>query len=236
MATYRKRLTDEDGNTIIPAVGDVYGQVYTASISSSDSTTVTYEFTPECGLMTNSVYAVSFPAPTANLTKTLLLTDGNITAASVLLPPPFATYQPTFALAKPSNINGTEPWLLMYNGTQWVCLNNKYAEEYSTMETKTSGIWVDGSPIYRKVINFGALPNATTKTVDHNITGLSTVINVYGVANYANGVALPLSFAAPANNVNAVGLNLTSTGVQITAGTDRSTASAYIVIEYTKSS
>jgi hypothetical protein len=129
MATYRKRLTDEDGNTIIPAVGDVYGQVYTASISSSDSTTVTYEFTPECGLMTNSVYAVKFPTPTANLTKTLLLTDGNITAASILLPPPSATYQPSYTLATPSNINDTEPWLVMYNGTQWVCLNNKAKEE-----------------------------------------------------------------------------------------------------------
>lgn len=35
MAVYRKKLVDKDGNTIIPAVGDIYGTVYTVVLARS---------------------------------------------------------------------------------------------------------------------------------------------------------------------------------------------------------
>lgn len=44
---------------------------------------------------------------------------------------------------------------------------------YSTDEVKTGGTWIDGKPIYRKVIDFGSLPNATTKIVN---TGLDFAV------------------------------------------------------------
>jgi hypothetical protein len=34
---------------------------------------------------------------------------------------------------------------------------------YSTSEVATGETWIDGKPIYRKIIDCGALPNATTK-------------------------------------------------------------------------
>ena len=50
------------------------------------------------------------------------------------------------------------------------------SNSYSTQEVKTGGTWIDGKPIYRKVIDFGSLPNATTKNVN---TGLDfSICNV----------------------------------------------------------
>jgi len=45
-----------------------------------------------------------------------------------------------------------------------------YIDDYSETEFATNKQWIDGRKIYRKVINFGALPNATTKSVAHGIT------------------------------------------------------------------
>ena len=48
--------------------------------------------------------------------------------------------------------------------------------DYSTSEVDTGYTWTDGSPIYKKTINIGALPNATTKSVAHNISNFGTPI------------------------------------------------------------
>ena len=43
---------------------------------------------------------------------------------------------------------------------------------YSTDEVETGMYWIDGKPIYRKVINCGALPNNAAKDTAHNIQNL----------------------------------------------------------------
>lgn len=55
---------------------------------------------------------------------------------------------------------------------------NSY-DYYSTDEQRI-GTWVDGKPIYRKVVDFGALPNNTGKYVAHNISNIENVIKLYG--------------------------------------------------------
>lgn len=122
MAVYRKKLVDKDGNTIIPAIGDIYGPVYTASLSSSSGGIATYTFTPDTPVENSRVYAVKFTAPTTN--NTIILGDGT-TFGSVLVPPVAATDTPNYELLDTTMINDTEPLLLMYNGVQWVCLNQK---------------------------------------------------------------------------------------------------------------
>ena len=47
-------------------------------------------------------------------------------------------------------------------------------EEYRTTER------YNGKPVYVQYINFGLMPNATTKTVAHKIQGITSVIDVYG--------------------------------------------------------
>ena len=124
MAVYRKKLVDKDGNTIIPAVGDIYGTVYEATLSSATAGgRADYEFTPDTPLENNKVYAVKFPAPTVN-NATIILGDG-VSSGSILVPTVAATDAPNYELLNTDMINDTEPLLLMYSGVQWVCLNQK---------------------------------------------------------------------------------------------------------------
>lgn len=49
-------------------------------------------------------------------------------------------------------------------------------ESYSTDEVKTNKTWIDGKPIYRKVINFGARTYSNgTNTINHNISNFDTI-------------------------------------------------------------
>ena len=45
---------------------------------------------------------------------------------------------------------------------------------------------LDGSPLYAKVVDFGSLPNSTSKSVAHSITGLDQVIRAEFVS-YSSG-------------------------------------------------
>ena len=57
---------------------------------------------------------------------------------------------------------------------------NQKAEEISAIsnyseEEQVVGTWVDGKPLYRKVINFGAFPNDTEILVAHNIANVNQI-------------------------------------------------------------
>lgn len=137
MAVYRKKLVDKDGNTIIPAIGDIYGPVYIASLQSASGGVATYTFTPDTPVEPYRVYAVQFPEPTVN-NAVILLGDGTMTACSILLPPVAASDSPSYELAYTYNTNDTEVWLLMYNGVgQWICLNQK-RPDYTIVQGTTS--------------------------------------------------------------------------------------------------
>ena len=108
---------------------------------------------------------------------------------------------------------------------------------YSTNE-QVIGTWIDGSTIYRKVIDFGALPNTTTKQVAHGITGLDKVISIVGAAHDpTNDYYNPLPSANPGDARYDIGVNVTSTNVIITTVVDMSSyTSSYVIIRYTKAS
>lgn len=136
MAVYRKKLVDKDGNTIIPAVGDIYGTVYTATLSNAtDGGRADYEFAPDTPIENNKVYAVMFPDPTVN-NATIILGDG-VVSGSILVPPVAATDSPNYELLTTDMINNTEPLLLMYSGVQWVCLNQKKKTSSSDIDFET---------------------------------------------------------------------------------------------------
>ena len=72
-----------------------------------------------------------------------------------------------------------------------------YADVYSTTEVKTISVWIDGKPIYRRVISFGALPNKATKTQDVSSWNIDRLIYLYGsTQNPTSGIARPLPFEA----------------------------------------
>lgn len=93
--------------------------------------------------------------------------------------------------------------------------------------------------VFRKVINFGTLPDTATKTVTHGITFPSpntyTFTRIYGAATHATIKSfLPLPYASP-TLVNNIQMNITNTSISITTGANRSNyTTTYVVLEYIK--
>ena len=113
--------------------------------------------------------------------------------------------------------------------------SNAVAESlsYSTTEQKTGGTYVDGKPIYRKVIDCGTLPNNTETFTDLNIQNLATVVSLKGMANNGAGTFLPLPYT-DASLYNSVQMAVTNNKISIVTNGNRSTFSALATIEYTK--
>lgn len=113
--------------------------------------------------------------------------------------------------------------------------SNAVAESisYFTTEQATGGKWIDGKPIYRKVIDFGALPNNTTKSVAHNITNLDKIVNLVGYA-VSGTVTLVIPFVSLTNLASCISNAVNGDNLTVTTGTDRSSFTAKVIIEYTK--
>ena len=104
--------------------------------------------------------------------------------------------------------------------------------DYSTNEVNTGAKWIDGSAIYKKTINTGALPNNGSKDALHNITNLGAIINLEG---YATNGSVWLNL--PAVAANPITAHATNTAIHITTTSDRSSyTESYVTIYYTKSS
>lgn len=72
-------------------------------------------------------------------------------------------------------------------------------ETYSTTETPI-GTWIDGSTIYRKVVNIGALPNNTVKYVDADINTAIRLINLRGLSYTEGGSQIILPYVTDSLN------------------------------------
>lgn len=112
-------------------------------------------------------------------------------------------------------------------------LNN--LSNYSTTETLIGTY--NGENLYRKLINFGNLPNATTKYVNHGITNLKDVVDLKGSFKN-NGIRFSVPYVYPDTSLIDYWITFTETSntqVGITTGIDRSEYNGYVIIEYTKS-
>lgn len=97
---------------------------------------------------------------------------------------------------------------------------------YST-EEQVIGKWIDGKPLYSKVIDIGELPNATTKNVAFNISNLKNIIKMEGYARGSN-YWLPIPYS------NYITIMCNSSVIGITTTTDRSSCTGYVTLYYTK--
>lgn len=108
---------------------------------------------------------------------------------------------------------------------------------YSTTETLTGDTWIDGKPIYRKVINFGALPNNGGKQVNHGVKNLDKFIKIWGFCYNSSDpyTAYPLPYL----NTDSLGYGASlmmypNKIIYIRDGYDLSNLTAYVILEYTK--
>ena len=101
-------------------------------------------------------------------------------------------------------------------------------ETYSTEETLTNKIWVDGKPIYRKTY---LLSNVTSALSNIDVTSLNIdkIIKLYGMS-YNNSLQIPINFYNTGNfNQCYYSSNIKAIQYQFNYGSD-----AYIIVEYTK--
>ena len=104
-----------------------------------------------------------------------------------------------------------------------------YVDEKNTYSTseKVVGTWIDGKPIYRKIVDIGSLTNGTQKVVNHNIN-IETPIRCSGICYNPSASMI---FTLPMETIT-IWLDVN----QIVAypKTDRTNTTAKAIIEYTK--
>lgn len=109
----------------------------------------------------------------------------------------------------------------------------QYSRAFTTSEALTGDTWINGKAIYRKTIDIGNLPNSTVKNVAHGITGITSMIKLYGWA-VTGTVFVPLPFISATSVAAAMAINLNGGNIDITTGLDRTAFTGYVTIEYTK--
>lgn len=115
-------------------------------------------------------------------------------------------------------------------------LNNKENAFYDLQESLTGQQWFTSNPqvkrqTFRKVVEFGTLPNSSTKLVAHGISGASFFTKIYATASNG-GTFIPIPFASTIGEH--IEIYVTATDVGIVTASDRTAYSAYVVLEYLK--
>lgn len=95
---------------------------------------------------------------------------------------------------------------------------------------KTGATWINGKPIYRKVVEFGYLPNAGSKSIPHGITGIEQVVRLDAIATGSDGNNIFLGYS------DTFQVNCNSSIILIATSFDARTINAIVILEYTKAS
>lgn len=119
------------------------------------------------------------------------------------------------------------------NDDELITINTKLtnATTYSTDEIRV-GTWIDGKPIYRKVIPTGQISSAL-KTVAHNISNINKITNIYGLL-YNNNEWFVIPRVSDSSVINQVGLSANKTNVILTVGSAANFNDSNVILEYTK--
>jgi len=107
--------------------------------------------------------------------------------------------------------------------------------DYSTSE-KIVGTWIDGSALYQKTINFGALPNASSKYNTSSGIAANKVKRMWGYSTTGSTtVELPHAGAGSTSADDGIAIFFDSSGLGVATGRDRSNfTTTYITVQYTK--
>ena len=122
--------------------------------------------------------------------------------------------------------------VISINEVNDIATNNAKDNIYSLQETETSKIWIDGKRIYRKVFFVPSLPNAGSLYIDTNISNIDFIFSVYGIAS----TNVSLNTARPEESTLEISAwyERQTNQIRIVTGNDRTGFSAYVIIEYTK--
>lgn len=122
---------------------------------------------------------------------------------------------------------GASGWL------PWTSLNNNY---YTNEQI--TGVWINGKPIYKKVIYIASLPNNNAIEYPHGISNIDEIVNASAFRRIGN-IWQPLVWLNPGASstiiYDSISYEVTRNSVNVLSQkTDNSNNSAYIILEYTK--
>jgi len=109
-----------------------------------------------------------------------------------------------------------------------------FGGDYSTSEVNTGFKWIDGKTIYKKTINFGALPNSTNKNVAHGISSLGYVIDYSMMMVNSSNSHQPVPRTNTASTSVQSTIVINNTSILVTTADNLSSYSAYATLLYTK--
>ena len=127
-----------------------------------------------------------------------------------------------------SNLKAND--ILKYNGSVWV--NDYNLHEYST-EEKVIGKWIDGKPIYEKVINSGYLQSASSISINASSLNIDSIIQLKGMTFTADKLnQRPITLGT--SDSNAIRIDFTNNNIRIFTWSNWSGYNSFIIIQYTK--
>lgn len=104
------------------------------------------------------------------------------------------------------------------------------------VEKVVGTITIDGTKYtrYVKVIDFGALPDSTTKSIAHGISSYVGILSIEGVSNRGD-MSINIPNISTASLTDAIGIYIDPTNINVITGRNYSTyINTYITIEYYK--
>ncbi len=104
-------------------------------------------------------------------------------------------------------------------------------------DERVVGKWVDGKPLYEKTIDFGNLPNATIRSVPHEIENVDTIWLhdgfVYDPLSKDIDV-IPISYPSISSNATSLYFKVNHSSIKCNSAIDRTGLSAIVSVRYTK--
>lgn len=106
---------------------------------------------------------------------------------------------------------------------------------YSETETRTNKVWIDGKPIYRKVVNCYPMPNNAALNYSVSLPYHDMITFISGVAVWEQSdIAIPLPYASSGSLDSQVAYYYSGSNIIISTKSDRSSFKCYVTLEYTK--
>lgn len=106
-------------------------------------------------------------------------------------------------------------------------------ETYSTTEQRI-GTWIDGKPLYRKVVNV-TMPNNEIKQTAHNIQNIDVITNIKGITVSRDGIVfIPINTANTGDNSYALQTWADKIYISVRSGVDYTMQTGFVILEYTK--
>jgi len=106
---------------------------------------------------------------------------------------------------------------------------------YSEEEKKINKVWIDGKPIYRKVIKFTNGLNTGVNSFQHNIPSIDSITNVQLLMKFGTSFYINSAYESTANFLSLCAASTTDIFIAVGSGWGNSFKQGFtIIMEYTK--